>query len=362
MRFHSPGFLTTLFVGGQVAEDGRALPGLRALGPLARRSRRRSGSRPSWESSSSMSLAVDDHAAVGAVVVLELQVEDEVLVLLLRPDALVLGGRQHAVVERPDALRRLAFDRSVAIRSSQPDESGCFAGAGLSPAKATAWVNKHNVPSQVSDFMVSSFLLDGWGEAGGCVKRANPSGAKQPPACPPRVIGDDTRKRYNVLSFRRTSTERLSRPWRIELELIVSTRPLICKFTPQPRSLRPCVGPHPRMLVLAVAATSLVVLTAAARDRLAQDRLIVNGDFEQGPDGWSELWTRTPAGKAAVTRAGTAATRPADRTRRQGRLELLPAAEAGGPAGANLRANRLGSRARRRQGDARRTLPDAETR
>ena len=41
--------------------------------------------------------------------------------------------------------------------------------------------------------------------------------------------------------------------------------------------------------------TGLLVLTASA-----EDDLIVNGDFERGREGWSEFWSRTPGGQAAL--------------------------------------------------------------
>ena len=34
----------------------------------------------------------------------------------------------------------------------------------------------------------------------------------------------------------------------------------------------------------------------------AQENLLVNGDFEQGLAGWSDLWTRTPGGKLSLDR------------------------------------------------------------
>ena len=47
---------------------------------------------------------MDDDAAVGAVGGLELEVEDEVVIFLLRPDRLVLGGGEHPIiVAGPDA-------------------------------------------------------------------------------------------------------------------------------------------------------------------------------------------------------------------------------------------------------------------
>ena len=42
------------------------------------------------------------------------------------------------------------------------------------------------------------------------------------------------------------------------------------------------------------------ILLALALASPAQENLLVNGDFEQGLAGWSDLWTRTPGGKLSL--------------------------------------------------------------
>lgn len=52
-----------------------------------------------------------------------------------------------------------------------------------------------------------------------------------------------------------------------------------------------------RSSILTLAVTGLLALIASAA---ADDSLIVNGDFERGREGWSEFWSRTPDGQAAL--------------------------------------------------------------
>ena len=71
------------------------------------------------------------------------------------------------------------------------------------------------------------------------------------------------------------------------------------------------------------------ILFAIALASPAHENLLVNGDFQQGLAGWSDLWTRTPGGKISLDahqRHGGAQAARIEHTGKR-RLEPCPAAD-----------------------------------
>ena len=127
------GFLGYLLGRCQMAEDAATVPGGCRLGPFV------------GEGIGNLNFhgfgnpvlgvgAVDDDAAVGAVVGLELQIEREILLIHLGPEALVGIGGEHAIGHRPDACGLVGIGKvgGKQRRPSRPGGLGLGLGGGSS--------------------------------------------------------------------------------------------------------------------------------------------------------------------------------------------------------------------------------------